>query len=89
MSRQPTTVKKRIKKVALVCILLPLALPLTVVALLLFALHRLVLYLLVWMLWVPNGKDTLLVYSDSPIWHDHMTEQVLPLVKNRAIILNW
>jgi hypothetical protein len=89
MSRQPTTVRKRVKKIALVCILLPLALPLTVFALLLFALHRLVLYLLVWMLWVPNGKDTLLVYSDSPIWHDYMTEQVLPLVQNRAIILNW
>jgi hypothetical protein len=89
MSRQPTTVRKRIKKVALLCILLPLALPLMVVALLLFALHRLVLCLLVWMLWVPNGTDTLLVYSDSPIWHDYMTEQVLPLVKNRAIVLNW
>lgn len=89
MSRQPTTVRKQIKKIALVCILLPLALPLTVVALLLFALHRLVLYLLVWILWVPSGKDVLLVYSDSPIWHDYMTEQVLPLVKNRAHILNW
>jgi hypothetical protein len=88
MSRQPTTVRERIKRIALVCILLPLA-PLIVVALLLFTLHRLVLYLLVWMLWVPNGKDTLLVYSDSPIWHDYMTEQVLPLVKDRAIILNW
>lgn len=73
----------------MVCILLPLALPLIVIALLLFTLHRLALYLLVWMLWVPNGEDTLLVYSDSPIWHDYMTEHVLPLVKDRAIILNW
>jgi hypothetical protein len=89
MSRQPTTVRERIKTIVLVCILLPLALPLIVVALLLFTLHRLVLYLLVWMLWVPNGKNTLLVYSDSPVWHDYMTEQVLPLVKDRAIILNW
>ena len=89
MSRQPTTVWERIKKIALVCILLPIGLPLLVVAILLFALHRLVLYLLVWMLWLPNGKDTLLVYSDSPIWHDYMTEQVLPFVKDRAIILNW
>jgi hypothetical protein len=89
MSRQPTTVRERIRNIVLVCILLPVALPLIVVALLLFTLHRLVLYLLVWMVWVPNGKDTLLVYSDSPIWHDYMTEQVLPLVKDRAIILNW
>lgn len=41
------------------------------------------------MLWLPQGKDTLFVYSDSPIWHDYMTKQVLPLVKDRAIILNW
>jgi hypothetical protein len=89
MSRQPTTVRERIGKIALVLIFLPLILPLIIVALLLFVLHRLVLYLLVWMLWVPKGKDTLFVYSDSPIWHDYMTQQVLPLVKNRAIILNW
>ncbi|MBV9623352.1 MAG: hypothetical protein JOZ14_05170 [Acidobacteria bacterium] len=89
MSRQPTAVREQLKKIALVFILLPLVLPLIIVALLLFTLHRLVLYLLVWMLWVPNGKDTLFVYSDSPIWHGYMTEQVLPLVRDRAIILNW
>ena len=89
MSRQPTTVRERIGKIVLGLIFLPLILPLTIVALLLFVLHRLVLYMLVWMLWVPKGKDTLFVYSDSPIWRDYMTEQVLPLVKDRAIILNW
>lgn len=31
----------------------------------------------------------LLVYSDSPIWHEYMTTQVLPLVQKRAIVLNW
>jgi hypothetical protein len=31
----------------------------------------------------------LLVFSDSPIWHDYMTTQVVPLVHNRAVILNW
>jgi hypothetical protein len=66
-----------------------LLLPLIVVALVLFALHRLVLYLLVWLLWVPKGKDTLFVYSDSPIWQEYMTQQVLPLVEDRAIVLNW
>ena len=89
MSRPPTTVRERIKLVAVVLIVLPLILPLILLGLLLFVLHRLVLYLLVWILWLPKGKDTLFVYSDSPIWHDYMTQQVLPLVKHRAIILNW
>ena len=30
-----------------------------------------------------------MVYSDSPIWHEYMTTQVLPLVQERAVVLNW
>ena len=89
MSRQTRTVREQIASIALVLVFLPLILPLVVVALVLFAMHRIVLNMLVWMLWLPKGKDTLFVYSDSPIWHDYMTRQVLPLVHDRAIVLNW
>ena len=89
MSRQPRTVRARIATIALVFVFLPLILPLLVIGLVLFATHRVVLYTLVWMLWVPKGKDTLFVYSNSPIWHDYMMRQVLPLVLDRAIVLNW
>ncbi len=74
---------------AAIVVLLPLILPLVVLALLLFTLHRVVLYLLIWLLWLPKGKDTLFVYSDSPIWQEYMTRHVLPLVENRAVLLNW
>lgn len=47
------------------------------------------LHLLVWALWLPRGKDILFVYSDSPIWHEYMETQILPLVQERAIVLNW
>ena len=47
------------------------------------------LYMLIWSLWLPRGKDILAVYSDSPIWHEYMTTEVLPLVHERAVILNW
>jgi hypothetical protein len=47
------------------------------------------LYLLVWALWLPRGKDVLLVYWDSPIWHEYVTTQILPLVQDRAVVLNW
>jgi hypothetical protein len=79
----------RILKVAVFFFLLPLILPLLALGVLLFLLHRLVLYLLVWLIWLPRGKDTLFVYSDSPIWHEYMTREVLPLVEKRAIVLNW
>jgi hypothetical protein len=38
---------------------------------------------------LPRGKDILFVYSDSPIWHDYMATQVLPLVQERSVVLNW
>ena len=47
------------------------------------------LYLLIWLVWLPRGKDVLYVSSDSPIWQEYMAEHVLPLVHHRAVILNW
>jgi hypothetical protein len=29
------------------------------------------------------------VYSDSPVWHDHIEQQVLPRLGQRAVVLNW
>jgi hypothetical protein len=66
-----------------------LVLPLALFAIASHVLYRTLLYLLVWALWLPKGKDVLLVYSDSPIWHEYMTTQVLPLVEERAVVLNW
>jgi hypothetical protein len=74
---------------ALALILLPFVLPLALLAITSHVLYRLLLYVFVWALWLPQGKDVLLVYSDSPIWHEYMTTQVLPLVEGRAVILNW
>ncbi len=63
--------------------------PLIVLVVVLYFLHQLLLYALVWLLWLPKRRDVLLVYSDSPIWHEYMTTQILPLVEDRAMILNW
>jgi hypothetical protein len=51
--------------------------------------YRITLYLLIWLLWLRNGKDVLLIYSNSPIWHEYMTTRILPLVQQRATVLNW
>lgn len=89
MSHGKEPISDQIKQLALVVLLLPIILPLFLIGISLFLLHRVALYLLVWIVWLPRGKDTLFVYSDSPIWRDYMIEQVLPLVQQRAVVLNW
>jgi hypothetical protein len=73
----------------LLILLLPVLLPLGIVGFTLYFLHRWALYVLIWLLWLPGGKDVLIVYSDSPIWHDYMEREVLPSVQERAFVLNW
>ncbi len=89
MSRQKTSVARKLGNAVLVILILPIALPLALVAFSLHILLRGVLYLLVWLVWFPKGKDVLFVYSDSPIWREYMTSHVLPLVRERAVVLNW
>lgn len=89
MTRQKESLSRRLWKAALVVVFLPLLVPLLLISLTLYVAHRIALYMLVWVLWLPRGKDMLVVYSDSPIWHEYMATQVLPLVQERAIVLNW
>jgi hypothetical protein len=89
MTRQKGPSFSGVQRVVLLVLVLPIVLPLVVASLGLYFLYRIVLYVLVWLLWVARGKDVLLVYSDSPIWHEYMTTQILPLVRERAVILNW
>jgi hypothetical protein len=89
MARDKQSLTHRIAAAALIVVLLPIIIPFAAVVLVLYWLHRMALYGLIWLLWLPRGKDVLLVYSDSPIWHDYMTTQVIPLVQDRAVILNW
>lgn len=89
MARETETTRRRVGRAALLILLLPVILPLAAAALLLFFLHRVALHLLVWILWLPRGKSVLVVYSDSPTWREYMTDEVMPLVEQRAIVLNW
>jgi len=73
----------------LIAVTLPLWLPLVVLVVVLRALYGLVLYMAVWFTWLPRGKDVLFVYSDSPTWRDYMLGEVLPAVRDRAMVLNW
>jgi hypothetical protein len=74
---------------AFIALLLPIILPLLIVGLVLHFLNNIVIYLLVWVWWLPKGKDVLYVSSDSPIWKEYMETEVFPLVAERAIVLSW
>jgi len=89
MTRKKQPFLRRLGQAILIVVLLPLVLPLALFAVTNHLLYRALLYLLVWALWLPRGKDILFVYSDSPILHEYMATQVLPLVRERSVVLNW
>ncbi|HJX84533.1 MAG TPA: hypothetical protein VJ723_09335, partial [Candidatus Angelobacter sp.] len=78
-----------IARALVLVIFIPLVIPLAIIGIVSFLVYRTVLYLLIWLVWLPRGKDVLYVSSDSPIWQQYMADQILPLVKNRAVVLNW
>lgn len=40
-------------------------------------------------IWGIQGKDLLLVYSNSPHWQRHVEENWLPRWGHRVVVLNW
>ena len=80
---------RRVFDAALIIVVLPLVLPLALLGLILYALNRIVVYLLVWVCWLPSGKDVLFVSSESAVWKEYMETQILPLLRDRATVLNW
>lgn len=92
MSRKQEPLRRRLLSAVLkvlAVLLLPFVLPLVLLAVTLALLHRATLWLLIRVAWLPHGRDVLFVYSDSPIWHDYMMNEILPLVTERAVVLNW
>ena len=39
--------------------------------------------------WGAQGKDLLIVYSNSPHWQRYIEEEWLPHWRDRAVVLNW
>lgn len=89
MTRQPVSSSRKLLRLTLTVLLLPLILPLAVIGLALYALNKAVVYLLVWLWWWPRGKDVLYVSSDSPIWKEYMEAEIFPLIAERAVLLSW
>jgi hypothetical protein len=70
-------------------LLLVLASPLLIIALIPYLLYTAALYCAVWALWCGRGKDVLFVWSESPVWKDRIQTRILPRLGDRAVVLNW
>jgi hypothetical protein len=89
---QKTTFSRKLNDLLgffLLILFLPILLPLLVIVLPLYLLYKFILYLSIWLCWCTRKKFILFVYSDSPIWHDYIEQQILPHIKDRAFVLNW
>lgn len=87
--RKQKPLRRRAVEAALIIVLLPVVIPLALIGLLLHFLNKAAVYLLVWLWWLPSGKDVLFVCSDSPVWKEYMETEIFPLVSGRAVVLNW
>jgi hypothetical protein len=88
MSNQRSKGQRRLAD-ALGLLLLVVFSPLIVVALTLHLLAGFLLHIAAWCWWCSRGRYVLFVYSESPIWHDHIEQHILPRLRDRAVVLNW
>ena len=91
MTAQPRP-KKAIQQalgLAMAIVLSPIWIPFVALWLVFYVLASICLYLAIWALWLPRSKHILFVYSDSPIWHDYIDEHILPVIRDRTVVLNW
>jgi hypothetical protein len=75
--------------VALGAMLIVLFLPIVILGAICFCLLGLLLLIIIWCWWCPRGKRALFVHSNSPVWQDYVSENILGRISQRAILLNW
>ena len=69
--------------------LLIAAIPLVVIAGVLWLTTAVLVQVVVWLTWCSRGRYALVVYSNSPIWQEYFEQVVLPAVGTRGVVLNW
>jgi hypothetical protein len=72
---------------ALITLVLISLSPILIFVVLLYFLWGAILCVAIWLTW--KNRLVLFVYSDSPTWKDYIEREILPHIKDRAVILNW
>src|ERR1051325_7532600 len=76
-------------RLGLILFLLVAVLPIVLLALAAYGVAALLLQVALWLVWLPFGRRVLFVYSDSPVWQQHIEENILPQLPRRSVVLNW
>lgn len=61
--------------------------PILILVVFLYFLWGAFLYFTIWIAW--KNPRVLFVYSDSPTWKDYIEREILPYLRDGAVILNW
>ena len=80
MTAQPKTRRQKSADMLgafLFVLLLPVILPIVLIALTLHLLAGLFLHVAVWLCWCARGRYVLLVYSDSPVWQEYVERELI------------
>lgn len=88
-SKSDQNVFVKFASIALLAPLVILVIPFALAILIGLMIYGVLLTAIVWLVWCTRGVDTLVVYSDSPIWRDYMLENVIPCLRGRSVVLNW
>jgi hypothetical protein len=64
-----------------------LVLPFAIVHVNVVSLYELLLCIAIWVAW--GRRRVLFVYSESPIWKGYVETEILPRLRDRAVVLNW
>ena len=74
-------------KILLIVVSLILFLPILLIAAVFYMLWGAILYVSVWL--TGRKQYVLFVYSNSSIWKDYVEREIIPRIKEKAVILNW
>lgn len=85
----PEVRRQRIRGTIVGLPLLVLLSPILLVLAVIWLLAALGLHVAALVLWAPRGRRVLFVYSDSPVWKDHIERTLLPRLPRSAVVLNW
>ena len=88
MTGNKSRVLQGLGAVGMICLLILIS-PVILAWTMIYAIYGFVLYLAIWLSWCLRGRYVLFVYSDSPIWREYIEREILPRLKDRAVVLNW
>ena len=84
--RRTMTFLVRLSAAVVVVLLL---IPLVPLLLATYFTYAIVLQMVIWTCWSTRGVNVLLVYSDSPNWHDYIETNIIPRLPSSTVAINW